>query len=538
VTTPLLSLLALKQRAWLRHQLRSLKNWRRLLAFLAMAALVTVRVVMMHRTGAPPSDAHASLAVLGAMLFVLSIASGFLQQGPRFTPSDIDFLFPTPISPRGLLLFRLLHLWPLALFSSGFMVLMFGTQAGSPWRLLIGLFGLQVTAVHLQLLISVLLTRASAAAAKRLRGTARTLALLVLFGGISALIFTITEQGGIASVVTPVARTPIARFLFFPAAACADFVFAERNTAFLFALARLVVGAVGTGVLLMVPEIDFREESIETTVRISRLLAQRRRGETMIDLDQTRPVRSRTGRGLFFFRGAGALIWKNGVVFSRSLRSVLSAVAFGLVFVLPVLFTLKAQRLSPGLASASSFVAIGGLMMLTSFASNAFNFDLRREIERIDQLRALPLRATSIVLAELCMPWTLCVALQEAIVGAIAWFAPQERPLLGLLALALPIVSFVMIAIDNLAIFVLAPKPGSAGARGSFGTSSPAQMLRLGAWGIALLPAGAGWRTAAGLHATPLICGIAAAVVELCVAFLLFTTLVRSFERREFDAVE
>lgn len=537
MSAPLLQLLVLKQRAWLRQQVRSLKVPRRLFTFVVMTALVGVRVVTMHQNRAPPGDAHASLAVLGAMLFVLSLASGFLQQGPRFTPADIDFLFPTPITPRGLLLFRLLHLWPLTLFSSAFMVLMFGTQAGSPWRLLVGLFALQVTAVHLQLLISVLLTRASAAAAKRLRGTARTAALLVLLAGISALILTITEQGGIASVVEPVARAPIARFLFFPAAACADFVFADRTATELLSLARLLVGAVGTGLLLMVPEIDFREESIETTARVSRLLAQRRRGETMIDLDQTRRVRSRTGRGSFLFRGAGALVWKNGVVFSRSLRSVLSAVAFGLVFVLPVLFTARPARYDVGATSVGAFVSIGALMMLTSFASNAFNFDLRREVARIDQLRALPLPASSIVLAELFLPWLLCVTLQEVILAAVAVFTRHDRGMLALFAVLLPIASIVMVVVDNLALFLFAPKPGSDSARGSLAASSPAQMLRLLAWALCLAPAVFAYGVARG-GSGELIAALFAGGVELLIALALFFLLVRSFERREFDTAE
>jgi putative ABC exporter len=536
VSPPLLKLLFLKQRAWLRHQIRSLKSPRRLVAFLATAALITVRVVTMHLNRGAPSDAHASVAVLGAMLFVLSLASGFLQQGPRFTPSDIDFLFPTPISPRGLLLFRLLHLWPLTLFSSAFMVLMFGTQAGSPWRLLVGLFALQVTAVHLQLLISVLLTRASAAAAKRLRGTARSAALAVLFVGISALIFTITEQGGIASVVEPVARAPIARFLFFPAAACADFVFADRTATLLLSLARLAVGVAGTGMLLMVPEIDFREESIETTARVSRLIAQRRRGETMIDLEGRR-VRSRTGEGALFFRGAAALVWKNGVVFSRSLRSVLSAVAFGLVFVLPILFTARPARYGVGASPVGAFVSIGALMMLTSFASNAFNFDLRREVARIDQLRALPLPASSIVLAELFLPWILCVALQEAIVAAISWFSTPQQSVIALFALLLPVASFVMVVVDNLALFVFAPKPGNVSPRGSLAASSPAQMLRLIVWAFALAPAAFAWGLARG-HVSDLLAALAAAGVECVIALALFLLLVRSFERREFDTTE
>jgi hypothetical protein len=289
--------------------------------------------------------------------------------------------------------------------------------------------------------------------------------------------------------------------------------------------------------LLMVPESDCREESIDTTARVSRLLAQRRRGETMIELDGGRRVRSRTGRAAPFFRGAGALVWKNGVVFSRSLRSVVSAVAFGLIFVLPVLFTPKLTRQGVGAAPVGTFVSIGALVMLTWFASNAFNFDLRREIARIDQLRALPLRASSIVLAELLLPWLLCVVLQEAIVAAVALYAAHDRGALALVALLLPVASFVMVVIDNLFFFVFAPKPGSESQRGSLAASSPAQTLRLVVWAAAIAPAAFTYGFTRG-RASELVAALAAAGVECLIALALFTLLVRSFERREFDTTE
>ena len=530
MSAPLLALWWLGQRAWLRNQVR---RPRRLLFVAVVLGLLVLRVVAMPRR--PPllgSDAQSPLLLLGSMLFLLSVASGFLQQGPRFTPADVDFLFPAPLSPRGLLLFRLLHLWPAALLSSAFLVLMFGDSVGAPWRVFVGLGALQVTALHLQLLISVLLTRADEAVAKRLRRGARVALLLVLFTGVFALIYTISEHGGLGTVVAEVARSPAARVLVFPAAACADFVVADTGARTLLALLRLALGVAGTFALLMVPEIDFREESIDTTARVARLLAQRRRGETVIDLEGRR-VASRTGRATRLFSGAGAILWKNSIVLSRSLRTVVPGVLFGLLFVLPALFASRRDVLG-------IFPAMMAIVMATLFGSNAFNFDLRREVDRIDALRALPLPATAIVLAELVTPWVLCVGLQELLVATVVLSVDVDREWFGALALALPIVTAVLVVIDNLAVFLLAPRPGSAEARGGIGAGagSPAQMLRVFVWFAALLPAGGALLVARLLDAQRWVGLTAAAAVELLVAAALFVALVRCFERREFAAGE
>lgn len=530
MSVPLLALWWLGQRAWLRHQVR---RPRRLLVIVVVIGLLVLRVVTI-RQHAPllGSDTQSPLLLLGSMLFLLSVASGFLQQGPRFAPADVDFLFPAPVSPRGLLLFRLLHLWPAALLSSAFVVLMFGDTVGSPWRVFVGLGALQVTALHLQLLVSILLTRADDAVAKRLRGGARVVLLLVLFAGVFALIAAISEHGGPGAVIAEVARSPAARVLIFPATACADFVAADTAARTLVALLRLALGVAGTFALLMVPEIDFREESIDTTARVARLLAQRRRGETVIDLDGRR-VASRTGRATRLFSGAGAILWKNSIVLSRSLRTVVPGILFGLLFVLPALFASRRDVLGV-------FPAMMAITMATLFGSNAFNFDLRREVERIDSLRALPLPAAAIVLAELVTPWVLSVGLQELLVATVVLTVDVDREWFGALALALPIVTAVLVVIDNLSVFLFAPKPGSADARAGAGSGagSPAQLLRVLVWFVALLPAAGALLVARLLDARHWVGLTAAAAVELLVAVALFVALVRCFERREFAAGE
>src|SRR5688572_3358253 len=240
-----------------------------------MAALLGLGVWL--RINTEGGLARESLAVLGAMFFVMSIAGGFVQQGPRFTPADVDFLFPAPFSPRHLLMWRLLHLWPLTLFTTLFLLVMFSARLDRPVRFLTGIFLLQVTGLHLQLLIAVLMTKVGDALVKKVRGVARLLAMATLFGALIYLLYALTEQGGVTNLIAPVAQSPVARVLLFPVTACVDFVFGETASATTFAFLRLLLGALGTLGLLLLPDIDFREESVATTARVSRLLAARRR---------------------------------------------------------------------------------------------------------------------------------------------------------------------------------------------------------------------------------------------------------------------
>ena len=200
------------------------------------------------------------------------------------------------------------------------------------------------------------------------------------------------------------------------------------------------------------------------------------------------------------------------------------------MFVLPAVFATRRDALG-----AYPMVAI---TMATLFGSNAFNFDLRREIDRIDALRALPLPAAAIVLAELVTPWVLCVALQELLVATVVLATNVARAIFGALALALPIVSTVLVVIDNLSVFLFAPKPGGDDARGGVSAGSPAQMLRVFAWVVALAPAGGALVIAQYLGARRWVGLTSAALVALAVAAALFVALVRCFERREFAAGE
>ncbi len=536
MTVTLLRLFLLRQRGTLRQLVRSFRQPARLIgATVVLFGFGCLIWSSVQRAGDHATLTRESFAVLGAMIFTMSIAGGFVQQGPRFAPADVDFLFPAPFTPRHLLLWRLLHLWPLTLLSVGVMTIAFGLRLERPWRFVVGMSLLQLTALHLQLLVSVLLTKATDATARRLRGAARVIAPIVLFGALLYVVFAISERGGLPQLIAPAANSSLARIVFFPAAACSDFVYGVTDRATLLALLRLVIGAAGTFVLLLLPEVDFLEESVATTARFAKAIAARRRGGGAIAIELSgggsgRSLALPAWRGLF--GGAGALVWKNLLVLGRSWRLVIPGLLVGLMIVLPGILSMRRQ----GGGAGGQSVAVGSLLLATIFWSSALGFDLRRELDRLDELRALPLRPSALVFAELLVPWVVGAVLQEALlVGVHYGLAGQAH--VGSLAVALPLLMFLAVVIDNLSVFLFAPK-GSTSSRGGFGGGSPLQALRPIAWLAAAVPGAALWRCLLGLDVDPRIALAAGTLLDVAIAAGLFVLLVRLYVGRTVDAAE
>lgn len=516
----------LRQRGVVRQFFRSLRQPVRFAGAVVAVGGLSLLVWTSARDG-HERMARESFAILGAMLFTMSVASSFLQQGPRFAPADVDFLFPAPISPRWLLVWRLMQLWPVTLLSVLFMTLAFGLRVARPGRFYVALVLLQMTALHLQLLISVLLTRLSDRASRRLRGAGRTVASLVIAAALVCLIVAVANAGGLREWVAPAASSPAARILFFPSAAAVDFVYGETPLDTGFALVRLVLGAAGTLALLLLPEVDYLEDSVTTTARVARALAARRRGEIVVG----EAGGARTGRSLalppsrLLFRGAGVLVWKNLLLLLRSWKAVVPGVAVGLLVVLPGLLAMRR-------GDGTAHVAVGSLALATIFWSSALSFDLRREFDRLDELRALPLRPGALVFAELLVPWAIGVALQESLLIVIASGPASAGLQYGALAAAMPLLMFVAVVIDNLALFLFAPK----GAVTREGGGSPGQALRPLAWMAAITPGLFVWFRLSATTLDPFWPVAAGVAVNVAIATSLFLLLVRLYEARSAEA--
>jgi hypothetical protein len=183
--------------------------------------------------------------------------------------------------------------------------------------------------------------------------------------------------------------------------------------------------------------------------------------------------------------------------------------------------------------TGTAHVAVGSLALATIFWSSALSFDLRREFDRLDELRSLPLRPGALVLAELLVPWAIGVALQEVLLVVIATGPESAELHYGALAAAMPLLMFVAVVIDNLALFLFAPK-GSV-ARGE-GGGSPGQALRPLAWLAAIAPGLFVWFRLSSAALDPFWPVAAGVAVNVAIAASLFLLLVRLYEARSAEA--
>jgi ABC-2 type transport system permease protein len=107
-----------------------------------------------------------------------------------------------------------------------------------------------------------------------------------------------------------------------------------------------------------------------------------------------------------------ALTWKNGIAFLRQFRA-------GPILVLAALgaFLLALSGRSPDGATVRLVMAAGGLGLLVLVGPARLGLDLRHDVERMDILRALPLRGRDIVFSEMLTPAVVLVVLEWVLVG-------------------------------------------------------------------------------------------------------------------------
>jgi len=528
VISLLLRLWWLRQRGLLRQFALSLRQPTRLFGVLAVAAAIGF-ITFVSLGGAEESHratelSRDSFALLCSMLFAMAVIGGFAQEGPRFTPADVDFLFPAPFTQRQLLVWRLFQLWPPTLVTTLFLGLAFGLRLPQPGRFLVAMALLQLSALHLQLLIAVAMARISDGVARRLRRGARAVALLFLFGGVAWVVSRVAVGGGLRGVIAPLVDAPVIRVVLFPVAACVDFVFASTPTALGLALARLLAAAGVTLWVLLALKVDFLEDSVATTARLARAMALRRGGSVAME-EAASGVTPRRRLSLppvpLLFRGAGALVWKNALVMARSWQTTVPGILIGLLVVVPGIWAAMKQE-------ASLNVAMASLIPATIFWSNALAFDLRRDFDRLDELRALPFRPSALVLAELLLPWLFGVLLQETLLLAIVLARPVDRELLVGAVAAMPLLMFTALVIDNLALFLFAPKGVGAGRGGV----APGQALRPIAWLASVAPGAVAWFLLVRAGAPPVAAIAVGVAIDLVIALLLFFLLVRLYEAR------
>jgi ABC-type Na+ efflux pump permease subunit len=198
--------------------------------------------------------------------------------------------------------------------------------------------------------------------------------------------------------------------------------------------------------------------------------------------------------GLRAFGGAGALAWRQLTELARTPRALLVPLLGATVWVGTILFAIRESG-DPEPAVSAAMV-IGVCLMLPVLFSGHVAFDFRRDLDRMDVLRSLPLSPVQVAAGQVLPVALVFMALQYLVViAAVSVGALQGLWLLGL-ALVIPPYAWATLAVEN-GLFLLMPyrvTPGDDQRMQFMGKVMLSMFLKAIVIGILAVAAGAaGW---------------------------------------------
>ena len=448
-------------------------------------------LAFLGRAGVPraqAADPAAALpaAALGAMVFVVwGWLFGTGARALAFSPAEVTWLLPAPLRRTGLVNLKLLRLQGLVLLNSVLWVLLLpSTDVGATLRRMLGVWCLLSTVALHRIAAGLLRSRAAGSRWLRLVGAVVAgallgLALLMASGTLAAPAHTEAWLG-----------SPPMRALLWP------FTIPVRPAIMVDApnwasslLAALALMALH---LVWVHRAERSHEDSSTMQSLAHLdgstggpAASLRRGSAPIV-----PL-ARTGPAAF------ALVWKNAAAVARR-RGLFGAALLWMALCAGVEAFVRLDAAAAAYVGAFAATWVGfALFTGPQFIRN----DLRHDLPHLASLRALPLRADTLLAAELVSSASTLTVLTAAltVVAFLGLRVSPELPvwlrqwpaLVGIL-LALPGFSLIVMLVQN-AGAVLFPEwthlTGRTGSAAALGTNLLGVIVTMLAGSVLLLPA-------------------------------------------------
>ncbi|HSJ64627.1 MAG TPA: putative ABC exporter domain-containing protein [Gemmatimonadaceae bacterium] len=401
---------------------------------------------------------------LAALMLLVFIGRWWLFGAERtalaFTPAEVHFLFPAPLSRRTIVAYRLARTQAVLLLNAAIWTWLFqGGGVPAPARLFA--FWLLFGTLHMHML-GASLVRAGMlehgrAGVRRHRG-----AVVILAAVVGAIVWSVASQAGaieaadgalptlraigIAMQSGPahLALAPL-RFILEPALASS---LGEWGRALPLALAvtaahlAWVVGA----------DIAFEEAAVEASERLARRLEAWRQGRGLADAPRgvVRTPLALAPHG----HPAVAILWKNAIAMIRGVRGAAVARLAVVALAIVTFSTLNSKR---------DFVEMIGIMLgtwsgLLVLAGPVWvRFDFRRDLARLDTLRVLPVSGTAIAAAEIAGSALAITGLQLAMLALAAAMvatgalnvSPPPSPVIALFIAAIVPLNMILVGVHN-----------------------------------------------------------------------------------------
>lgn len=473
-----------------------------------------------HRSGlAVGSSTPGNLALyesIGAAIFLIAILLAWVVPHERaalsFSEAEVAFLFPAPVTRRGLIHFKLLRSQGAILFTTFVLMLVTNRFGGKFWIHAAG-WWLILSTLNLHLL-------GSSFARTRLLDHGITnwrrrfiILALVLLAGTGVILWArrtfptpdlgqMKDLEGIQDYLEAVLTSGPLPWLLYPFRLLVRPYLAPNLHVFLVALLPAL------GLLLLHywwvsrADVAFEEASVEASKRIAQKIADARSGHLQA---AGRKIRGR--RPPFALKSTGppavALLWKNlisaGQIFTPRLWIIVAASAI-------MVCSFLAQRSERSDIISAIGVAAAMLVLWSLFIGpQILRQDLRQDLPLADVLKMYPVHGWQLVLGELLAPAAILTGAQWLlllIAAALLWSAPtsylDRAATLAIgtsAALIVPMLNLIILQIPNAAV-VLFPAWVQGGKERAHGVEVTGQRIiaifaQLLVFIVSLIPAAA-----------------------------------------------
>lgn len=405
----------------------------------------------------PPADLERVRLFATGGLFVLLLLNFSVGGGIHFRPSEIDFLFPAPVSRRDLILYHHLRVFGLLLLSSSWMFLFLGWRH-SP----IGVFGflgtfsaflfLNFSSQAMGLLFGALASQAGQ--------KIRRMTLLAIVAVVGIAVWSqreaIREGFSTLEILERASAFPLVSVLMAP---CRPFVE-------LF-LAQTVLGAIpwlGACALLLVTLFRFvvwlDAHFEESAIRSSQRMQQR------IEKVRSSGAYSQTSskKGSFVFphfprmAGAGPILWRQAMEVLRSWKGVLLGTGLMGLWMVIMLGSKESARQLPQDDQIPFDIRIFLFAQLaTFFMVQNLIFDFRKDLDRMAYLKSLPISPMAISVGQTGIAALLFTVVQAILltIAGLVWHGRFPESFGWTLLICAPF-NWLVVAVQNLG-FLIAP---------------------------------------------------------------------------------
>lgn len=520
--------------------------------------------LVLLRPSAQPTRAPTSLwtnaetvAALGILLLMLG---GWVFTGERmalaFTAAEVQFLFPAPMTRRGLISYKLFRTQIVILFNALIWVFVLrrsGSVLAAPLRF-IGTWllfsNLSLHRLGAALVRTSLLEHGRAGIRRHLPavllGGASLVAVALILRDAVPAIRAAADGSGIAHAIEHAADLPAARALLFLPRVMVAPSFAQTSREWL--------GATGASLLMLViqlfwviqNDVAFEETAVQASAeRARRIDARRRRSSGLPANSKKRAKRTLplapTGNP------AVAIVWKNTLLLMRTGRvgSVIGLAIMAIVLSLPAV---ESRGIDGRFVAVAALIMAGLLIVL---GSRVLQNDFRQDTDHVATLKTLPLSGARLVGAEVLSSALPISLLQIALVvlAYAATLGDDTLPISLSFRSAILVISPAMllalnattVTIQNAAALLfpgwIRVTPVVGGGVEAMGQGILVTGILLLTFAVSLLPAAAVaaavWWALARLPNAWLIAALVAAAVLLAETWWAIRGLGRRFERLE-----